>query len=124
MHASQTYPTPSEPDPLPTASLGTVLASAGSLLWPPLVPAVVCLAAVVCFVVWIQTLRVLRGPRAAQPGWSRLTILGLLAGVGWGAAWGVGPFFLDGRSIILAAFSVGVWRVSRRVLLPEGGHGP
>jgi len=107
---------PRELDPLATSSAGTALAGVASLVWPELVSAVVSLAALTGFVIWIRALRALKHRRSTgyRPG--RLAPLVLVGVVGWSIALFVGPIFPLGRPLALGGASVGLWALARPAL--------
>lgn len=100
-------------DPLPTASVGTALAGAMSLMWPELVAGTVSLAAVASFVVWIRCVRALRKRRETGYRPARLIPLLVLGGSGWASALLFGPDFPPVRALLLGAVALGFWLLAR-----------
>jgi hypothetical protein len=100
-------------DPLSTASIGTALAGAMSLVWPELIAGTVSLAAVTSFVIWVQAVRVLRKRRETGYRPTRLIPFLTLGGGGWTAALLIGPEVPPVRALLLGAVALGLRFLAR-----------
>jgi hypothetical protein len=100
------------PDPLTTSAAGTALAAVSSLLWPELFAAVVSLAVLASFLVWVRVLRALRERRLSQSQRTRLVPLLIVGGMGWSVVL-LGPLALWERALFLGALPAGLWLLLR-----------
>ena len=113
MTAGSEGPPRREVDPLPTAAVGTVLAGLASLVWPELSSAVVSLAVLASFVVWVRALRAFRRRRTSGYDPGRLLPLAAVGTAGWSGALLLGSTSPVGRALLLGAVSVGLWFLTR-----------
>lgn len=85
------------------------MASVASLIWPELLAAVVTLAVLATFVVWVRALRVVRDRRTTRYRPRRLIPLLGLGISGWSVAALVGSFLPEARVLVLGGVAIGFW---------------
>jgi hypothetical protein len=100
-------------DPLSTASVGTALTGAASLVWPELVAGALSLAALASFVVWLRALKAWRGRRQTGYRPRRLIPVFALGGIGWSVALLLGSTYPSGRALVLGVVCVALWFLAR-----------
>ena len=115
MTAGSREPPAGELDPLPAATIGTLLASVTSLVWPELNSAAVSLAVLATFVVWVRALHAFRRRRTSGYAPGRLLPLAAVGTVGWSGAFLLGTTSPVARALLLGVVSVGLWFLSRPV---------
>ncbi len=104
---------PGDVDPLPASVVGAVLATAGTLAWPPLRGAVLCLSVLATVIVWMRAVRMFRTRRSTGYEARRLWPLAAVGLAGWLGA-GVAEAIVPSSAVwSMMALAVSLWPLSR-----------